>query len=661
MASKILTTYVNSIANFFSNGAFVNKSGLSALGIRALYDRIITKSSVKKVVSIIQFDVNLEKNFVSAVTRYIAERHEDCSVIFSFVNYRADLHKSVKTKDFSKNMQVAYSHMSNYEQAFNQLSDDEQTLGKKVYTPGGKVRISKEQLENLTNIYNSYKYSYDTIYNDGSMFNSYVFVELIAPDNPSMVKLVETFESLMVKLKCAYVDIKKANNHYLGSMSPTGFYYQSDKESLFRPTLLSDENLAFLMPYKSSGFIGDGTGTLIGLDMGSRSPFILNFYKTSDRQIIAYLVPSGDGKTMSSQMICLFMLHQGYHASVIDVKGSEWDKLSKWVKVKLIDISSANGSYVNTLRLDDVVDLIGDNKEDAKMFFSSAISSTIEVVRIMSGYGEKSPDFNDASSIIKYAVDRYYKKYDVHPSNYMTFRNTEEMDYADLVDFIGELKSVELYRSKHDLIDTIQARCLAFMDTSRLLDAEEITVKDILESELVVYSLNRNRDAVADPTLESLRTFMITYLDMKKIYIRKSRGLATVCFYEEMQRKDEFSRLLNFINAVVTGARSSNVTVFLLCNTPNIFLDKDVSGVMSNISTFIVGQLSNEEDKVVLKKLGIGDVLPYLDKMNDNPKKFKHCFVCKYDTGYDSNTVIFKAMVPPHVVEYLDTRDRQDK
>ena len=660
MSNGLISTYINSIANFLSNGAFINKSGLSALGIRPLYDRIITKSSVKKVVSIVRFDINLDKNFTSLITRYVSDHHPGCSVIFSFSNFKSDLHKSVRTKEFKRSMDVAYQRFSSYEQMFEGLTDSEQTVGKKVYLPGGKMTVTREQLEGLSNLYHSYKYSYETISNDGTMFSSYCFVELVAPDNSTLNKLMESFDMLMIKLKCSYVEIKKSNNHYLSSMSPTGYYYQSEKGGLFYPNLLSDENLAFLMPYQSNGFLGDGTGTLLGLNMGSRSPFILNFYKTSDRQIICYLVPSGEGKTLSSQMTCLFMIHQGYHSSVIDVKGGEWIKLNKWVNAKEIDISSINGSYVNTLRLDDVVDLIGDNKEDARMFFSSATDSSIEAIRIMSSYTEDSEDFADASSIIKYAVSRYYTTYEVNPSNPKTFINTAKMDYYDLIDFIGKLKSVDLYSSKHALIDNIQARCLSFLDTSRLLEGNEITIRDILDSELVIYSLNKNRDAVGDPTMESLRTFMITYLDMKKIYIRKAKGLATVCFYEEVQRKEEFAKLLKFINAVVTGARSSNVTVFLLCNTPSVLLDKDVSGVRSNISTYIIGKLTSEDDIGVLQKLGIGDVIPSVREMTNNPQKFKNCFVCKYDTGYDANTVYFRAMVPPSVLKYLNTRDRQD-
>lgn len=662
MASNLLTTYVNNIAHWFSNGAFVNKSGLSSLGIRAMYDRIITKSSVKKVMCVVHINNELENNFTSAITRHVCENFPDCSVYFTFSSFRSDLHRSIRTRDFKRNMEVAHSRYSNYEEGFSQLTDSEQTVGKKIYVNGARLTVTREQLDFLRNIYTSYKYSHDVISNDGLMTNTYMFVELVAPDNPRMKKLVEAFELLMLQLKCDYVEVRKANNHYLSTMSPTGYYHQSEKStgSAFVPNLFSGENLAFLMPYKSSGFIGDGTGTLLGMDMGSRSPFILNFYKTSDRQIICYLVPSGDGKTMSSQMICLFMMHQGYHASVIDVKGAEWPKLNKWAKTKTIDISPVNGCYVNTIRLDDIVDLIDGNKEDARMFHGSAVSSTIEVIRIMSGYTDESQLADDASSIIKFTVDRFFRKNKINPDNYKTFKNTAGLDYRDVISLMGELKSLDLFKAKSDLIDDIQSKCIAFLDTSGLMYADEITIADIIDSELVVYSLNRNRDPVGDKTLEALRTFMITYLDMKKIYIRKSKGLATVCFYEELQRKKEFTRLLNFINAIVTGARSSNVTVFLLCNTPKILLDDDVSGVMSNISTFIIGRLDKDADREVLVKLGLGDTLPYVDNIVNNPNKFKHCFVCRYDTGYDSNTVIFKAVVPPPVVKYLDTRDRQD-
>lgn len=660
MASKLLTMYVNSIAHWFSNGAFVNKSGLSSLGIRAMYDRIITKSNVKRVMCVSHIDNDLSHNFTSAITRHVCENFPDCSVMFTFSSFRSDLHRSIRTRDFKRNMELAYNRFSNYEEGFSQLSDSEQTVGKKVYVNGSRITVTKEQLDFLRNVYDSYKYSYDVVTNDGVMTNTYMFVELVAPDNPKMKKLVESFDFLMMSLKCNYMEVRKANNHYLSTMSPTGFYHQSQKSSMFASNLFSGENLSYLMPYKSSGFIGDGTGTLLGLDMGSRSPLILNFYKTSDRQIICYLVPSGEGKTMSSQMICLFMIHQKYHASVIDVKGDEWNKLDKWVKTKVIDISPVKGCFVNTIRLDDIIDYIDGNKEDARMFFSSAVSSTIEAIRIMSGYTEESKDFDDASSIIKYTVDRFFKKNNVNPNNYKTFKNTAGLDYRDVISLMGELKALDLYASKSSLIDNIQGRCISFLDTSGLLNADEISVADIIDTELIVYSLNRNRDPVGDKTLEALRTFMITYLDMKKIYIRKAKGLATVCFYEELQRKKEFTRLLTFINAVVTGARSSNVTVFLLCNTPKVLLDDDVSGVMSNISTFIIGKLKSEGDREVLTKLGVGDALPYVDRLTKEPNKFKHCFVCRYDTGYDSNTVIFKSLVPPPVVKYLDTRDRQE-
>ena len=196
------------------------------------------------------------------------------------------------------------------------------------------------------------------------------------------------------------------------------------------------------------------------------------------------------------------------------------------------------------------------------------------------------------------------------------------------------------------------------MENYTIFEGEEITIKEVLETPLVIYSMNKNKDGINNEILDAIRTFMFTYLDMKKIYIRKSRKLGTCCFYEELQRKREFKRLIVFINAIVTGARSSNVTVFLLCNDPSVLEDDDVSGIVANASTYIVGNIK-EAHYDVLKKLGIDDLIPKIEEMNREPEKYNHCFLCKFDTGDERDTCIFTAMVPPRVLKVINTRDRQ--
>lgn len=635
---------------------------MSSLGIRPLYDRIITKSSVKKVLVVTNFPTNLKYNFSSAINRNVSLLHPDCDVIVTTQNFNSDLKQTVRGKDFKKNMSLAEERATNYEIGMNQLSDTERTTGKSIRLPGGaKIHVSNEELKRLKDNYKSYKYVYDSVVDGNAVLTSYVFLELIAPDNKRMRALMETVDDLLTKMECGFTEIRNANSKYLSSMSPTGYFYRENGDKNFHTNLLTSENLGYLMPYMSNGFIGDGSGTLMGLDIGSRAPFILNFNKTGDRQIIAYIVPSGKGKTMTSNMIALFMVGQGVHCSAFDVKGEEWNKLKVFIPSLLeINVSSAGGSYVNTMRLDDIVDLINGDKLDAEQFLASAKESTVEIVKIMSSYtNPNTPNYADAVSIIERGVSKYFSTNNVMARNYKTFSNTSNMNYKDLVNFIGELKSDVNFKDNINVINSVVTRSTSFMDTNTIFEGKEITIKEVLESPLVVYSFNKNRDGVSNEVVDSIRTFMFTYLDMKKIYIRKMRKLSTTCFYEELQRKEEFARLIKFINAIVTGARSSNVTVFLLCNSPRTFIDPSLSGVTSNISTYILGPVA-KNDYPIIEQLGMGDLIPRLEEMTDNPDKYNHCFLCKFDTGIERDTCIFTAMVPPRVKEALKSRDTEE-
>lgn len=657
----LVGTYLNSLSNWLSNGAFVNKVGMSSLGIRPLYDRIITKSSVKKILLLVSFPDNLETNLTSVINRKISKVLPDCSVIFTSENFRSNLHNTYKTGDFRKNMSQAEDRYRKYKMGMDSLSETERTAGKNIRIPGGgTLHVSKEELDFLKSNFESYRYVYDTVSNGGHILDSYLYIEMIAPDNKQMRALEEIVDLLLVGMGCSYIPIKNANSKYLSKMSPTGYFYRDDTDKQFSNTLLSSENLAYLMPYMSNGFIGDGSGTLMGLDIGSRAPFILNFQKTGDRQIIAFIVPSGKGKTMTCFMICMYMIGQGMHCSTFDIKGDEWIKLRPYVKdLNVIDISSANGCYVNTMRLDDIVDLIEGNETDAKQFLNSAKESTVEILRIMSNYDETNPEYADAMNVIERAVSKYFIINGVRVHNYKTFEKTSTFNYRDLIKFIPQLKQDTTFAHIEHIVDSIVRRTTAFMDTHPMFDGKEVTIRDVLDSPLNIYSFNNNSGEVSNEIVDRVKTFMFTYLDSKKIYIRKTRGLATTCFYEELQRKEEFSRMIRYINGVVTGARSSNVTVFLLCNSPSTFLDKDISPVTSNISTYIVGNIS-EQDEEVLEKIGLRDLIPKVSDMRENQDKYNYCFACKFDTGDQRNTCIFTAMIPPSVMDTLKTRDIEE-
>lgn len=650
MGRKTYDFYCNYLANFLSGGVLANKVGMSELGIKALYDRIITKSSVKKIICISQFPLDYDRAFCSILNKRVAELFPDCSVTTSLQLFKSNL--NISSSDFKRNMGLAEQRYLDEKQIFDSMSATDKSVGKLFIGGGFRKKVTKQGVALLKDNFESYQYCNSVIENEGTLFTGYMFVEVIAPDNKTLVKVRDLIYKILDASKIHSGEVTNNCSKYLSTISPTGFMTRAKTNKEFKNTLLSQENVAQLLPYKSHGFVGDGSGTLIGIDMGSRAPFILNFFKTGDRQINMFIAPSGCGKTVSCFAIALFLLDDNIHCSATDLKGKEWVKLAPFTKYVEIDVSSANGVYVNTMRLDDM----NITQENCRNLYENSVNVTCSLLQTIVGFNEDSEDYRDAETVFRNAITKYFVMNGVMKDNPSTFVNTKNLNYKDLVSMIKQLSALPNFKSQETLINKIVNRCVMTIEQTTLLTGKELTVSDIIDSPLVIYSFNKNENQGESILSDRVRTLMISYLDMKKIYFRKEKKLGTCCFYEELQRNAEFSSLINFIVAVVTGARSSNVTVFLLCNSPNTLLSPSMQAITSNISSYMIGPLP-EEDNEVLVKLGLRSVVPRVQQLTNDPANFKNCFVCHFNTGDVVDTVTYKAMLPPSILDRMKTRD----
>lgn len=661
MGKNLYDFYCNYFGNLISGGKLFSKKNLSSLSIKPQFDRILTKSSVKKIITIKQFPLDFSHSFSTILSRRVSKSFPKCKVVVSMQCFKSNL--NVRSSEFKRNMSAAEKRYLQEKKIFDSLSSTEKNVGRKFYLPGGVTKdVSEKTVSLLKDNFDSYDYCNKVILEGNSLFTTYLFVEIVAPDDAKLKAVRELVFRTLDQFLCYSSELHKTSSKYMETISPTGFSVKGTLPKEFTSTLMSNENLAQLMPYKSHGFIGDGTGTLMGVDIEASAPFILNFFRTGDRQVNVFLCPSGKGKTLNAFLIAMDLMNSMFHCSALDIKGNEWNKLFAFINGVEFDISSDGGVYVNTLRLDDVIidySLSG-------TFFDSAVNSTVNLLKILSGFtvtDQSNDQFKqkclDADMIIRTAVLKYYSKNLVLREEPNTFKHSSKLTYLGLLDVIKELGETGSYGSNSQLIDKIVNRCLSIIEGTSVFSGRELTVSDIIDAPLVIYSLNKNEDQSDSGIFDSIRTFMVSFLDMKKIYVRKSQGLGTVVFYEELQRKNEFRALINFISAVVTGARSSNVTVFLLCNTPKVLTEGDVQTITSNISTYIVGPL-NKNDTEVLRYLGLENIIPKVERMRNNPDKFNHCFVCSFDTGDVKDVVTYKALVPPDILNKLKTRDSVD-
>ena len=378
---------------------------------------------------------------------------------------------------------------------------------------------------------------------------------------------------------------------------------------------------------------------------------------THEIQVIMMLAKSGAGKTFSAFQIALSLIALDIHVSAIDIKGREWRKLLKFVDGVEINMDDENPRFVNTMRLDD----FGCTRENCEYYFRMAVRATVNLLSIMVNLKPEEGNVTDLETILEQAVLKYFSQNNVDSKNPKTFVNTRRMKYADIIDIISDLATTKSYsEDQRELCSVIRTRCSTYFVTEgRYSKAfkNEITVAEVLRKPLVIYSFNKNADVMLD-TMDTLRVFMVQYLDTKKQSIRKEQKLHTAAFYEELQRSNQFGKLVETISHAVTGSRSNNVMIFLLLNAVSVFNNNELNAIKSNITTKIVGKLEDGDIDLLVKEYGCKPIQKQLEKINDkSTNRWQNCFAILYDTGVDVDKAIYRTVVPQYMLEQFKTRD----
>lgn len=646
-----LDFYSSYLANWLSGGDLVDRGKLSTLGIKALYDKIVTRKVIKKVICVYKIPVRYNDSLTESLEYLVHSINNQCKVFTNI--YAVPTKLNVLDDKFRANMARAEETMTAYQSVLNEGTATEQSLGRKIYMGGTRyLKVTKKMVKEAEDNLDSYTYI-NSVYEKGGQFsNSFVFIELMAPDTSIMKLIIKEVRDYLDRREFIYRELSANSSNFLSNYAPASYIKEfSNKE--FMDVLLSDENIISLCPYKTQGFIGDGSGTLMGMDIRSTTPLILNFFGTGDRQVNVIYGPSGYGKSVLCFPVALALIDQNCHCSAIDVKGDEWPKLRKFVKTNVIDISETSNSYVNVYRLDDVEI---EDSDTAKEFYDMAVTAGENIIRATVLGASNIDKENIIMDIARTVSMKMLSNAGVQPRYPRTFEGTKNIKYDQMIPILDSIAQTEAYAHHKTLIEDMKNSLTNKFVLSNTFKGKEISIRDIIDTPLNVYTLNKNSDQSLSSD-ESIRTFMISYLDMKKISVRKRQKLGTACFYEEMQRQEELAPLIRFISTVVTGARSSNVIVFLLTNDLNIFKEKQMKSIAGNISTAFIGAIEDESSYDVLSNIGSSKIAGKVKKISDNPTKYKHCFAVKYNTGSEVGTTVMKAMISPKYLDHFKTRD----
>lgn len=651
---RLRDLYTEHFANWLTSGSFILRDRLSSLGIKPAFDRILTKKCVTKVWAVTSIPVYFDKHLTHLVRTMMFEMHPNVKTLVNVVNKSTRV--AVKTDVFKRQLSSASNRYEDYKRFYDSLSSADQLTGKVIRGPGGqRIQIRTEDLNRLKERYDSYATVYEHTIKGGQFFHSYVFIQASAKTNREMNEYRRSLQDLMAGLGVTITELQGNISHYLMNFGPAG--YLSEEHTKFPYMLMSDQNIAGLSAYKTRGLVG-GKGILMGVDKFSKLPFFLSFTSSTAVQVILMIGLSGWGKTFLANMKAMGLGAEDVHVSVVDIKGGEWEKAKEFMPTLVISMDDKSSSFVNTMRLDD----LDVSKDDASFMYYTAIHGTVQLFSTLVNLQPNEGNIADLEMVLEIAATKVMDMNKVFKDNPETFVKTRNIKYSDVVDVVGQLgeTSQSLTEDQKKLCELVVSRTTPYFKMEgRYSEAfkNEITLREVLDTKLVVYSFNKNNNMTMG-VLDNVKAFMAKFLSMKKQFVRKSQGLFTADFYEEVQRVDNnLGNMLNFISQNVTGSRSNNVIIFLLLNAISSFSSKDAEAIKSNVSTVVAGRLYSKDIQVIAETFDCHDLVPYMELINSDDPAYKYCFAIKYNNGITIDKTVYKAVPPVYVEEELRTRD----
>ena len=652
-----ISFYATYLATRLSAGKFIRKGKISLLGLKPVYGKYFTQEYVTKVWNVFYIPTFYQYNLTELIRSEMFKQFPKVKLVI--YSYAKPSSFSQNNRSFTMEVERAMEAASALRSAFDQLDEKDRLMGKKLKGPDGrtlmlnKATVEKEE-ENAARL-SGIKQALD----EGHCgFDVTYFVQASA----QTIEELDSFERCLMGLlgsvdtSVGITPVDRGIFTYLQSYSP-GSYLSADYNKRFPTMFLTDENLTAFLPYDSTGLVNK-VGLPIGLDADSKLPSAIDFFNTMSGKMMLITGATGSGKTCFSYQLMLLLLHYNWHGFVVDVKGGEWREILAYIKQYTeFVLSDYNGFFVNMLRLDDVPC----TKETCGELYDNALQGVVSVFVIKTALLESEGNLEDLKTILKKAVIQVFK--DVKRDDPSTFKQTKNFTYQMVLDNVRELSNSKTYSEKQkQLCRLVLQRCGEYFGQSAVNSAmkHEITLGDVLNSPLTIFSLEKNTTASTSST-ENIFLHMMHFLIIKKQTYRKQQGLFTCTFYEEVQQCTDNGMLVSQINEGVTSARSFNAMVGVITNSVKSIDTPVFAPMVSNFSIKIIGRVESGDEKILCSNFGCAIAAEEIKRLQEKPVEFLHNFVCVYNTGNGAGHFTFKTCMPAEMIDRLDRLKRQNQ
>ena len=392
----LLNIYSTIIANWINAGGFAKRGKMTASDICPEYNMIFTKSHVKRIYRITGLRPdNNDMAFLDYIRDQMFDLDPDVEVMVSVQNYPVRL--DVNSDKFNRAMSRASEAYTSYKEAFDSQSGLARLTGKTYRLPGGgRLRLSKERLESLYQVFLSYYYLYNHISGGGTVTLTEIFIELVGTDEREVKRAGDDLYGVLGPLNVGCEEVHGVLKTYLTECGLAVAPPPKLNKKFLPQLLFTEENMTAFSSYKSRGLVGE-RGLLMGVDFRSRLPFSIDLFKAPAAQVFLLMGKTGSGKTYTAWQMALSALALGECVTAIDIKGREWSRLASFVPTKVLTFDERHPSFVNTLRLDD----LHATRQNASELFNTAIRGTVSMLMLIVNLQPTEGNPNDLEMVLR--------------------------------------------------------------------------------------------------------------------------------------------------------------------------------------------------------------------------------------------------------------------
>lgn len=425
--------------------------------------------------------------------------------------------------------------------------------------------------------------------------------------------------------------------------------------------VMTDEIAARFSTY-NQGTLGV-KGLAFGIDVFSGFP-VLKVVKpredTAENWIITAETGGGKSHTVKEKVIQL--LGAGFNGTIMDIEGFEYIPIANFVshnsKVIIINMAEGSGNYFDPVEIADPTGF-EDIDKDAK---NLSLNFTIAIFKTLLGRAYTEDIWLD--TVINDAVSETYIGAGVF-EEMETWTKSKGLTLFDVYDRFKILKDT-MHREDAGYITALE-KAIAIMGkyfekdgTRSSLFKRRVNVGDIIDADLVICSFGmagKSQQAV-DETQLALMQIGAAQISHQRSIFSKCQGKFNFKIWEEFQRWGKFPDADKTIGVAITGGRKLGDVNIIITNSVGQILKDDRFDILPNITSFLVGAISDEEVRHnLLTRLSVPHLIPEIDaiskaKRDDDEDStgggvvhpLTYAFLCGLDR---SKYTIVKTKLPP--------------